>query len=93
VGGTISIADYLKKMGGPIASLREHYRCIAPDHLGFGLSENTGRPADYHPAAHAENFAALMDQLDLNDAVLVFSDWGGPIALNYARLHPETRSQ
>jgi haloalkane dehalogenase len=74
---------------GPIARLREHYRCIAPDHLGFGLSENTGRPADYHPAAHAENFAALMDQLDLNDAVLVFSDWGGPIALNYARLHPE----
>jgi haloalkane dehalogenase len=74
---------------GPIATLRDRYRCIALDHLGFGLSGRTGDPADYHSAAHAENFAALMDHLDLDGAVLAFSDWGGPIALNYARLQPE----
>lgn len=72
----------------PIAALRNVYRCIAPDHLGFGLSGCSHNPADYHPAAHAENFAALMDYLEVDNAVLAFSDWGGPIALDWARKNP-----
>ena len=72
-----------------IAALRGDYRCIAPDHLGFGLSEHSRKKADYHPQAHAENFAALMDALQLDQVTLVFSDWGGPIALDWARKHPE----
>ena len=72
-----------------IAALRNEYRCIAPDHLGFGLSGRSRDPADYHPAAHAENFAALMEHLNLDKVTLVFSDWGGPIALAFARQHPE----
>lgn len=72
-----------------IAALRGDYRCIALDHLGFGLSERSRNKADYHPQAHAENFAALMDALQLDQVTLVFSDWGGPIALDWARKHPE----
>ena len=72
-----------------IAALRGDYRCIAPDHLGFGLSEHSRDKADYHPQAHAENFAALMDALQLDQVTLVFSDWGGPIALDWVRKHPE----
>ena len=72
-----------------IDALRGDYRCIALDHLGFGLSERSRDKADYHPQAHAENFAALMDALQLDQVTLVFSDWGGPIALDWARKHPE----
>jgi haloalkane dehalogenase len=63
-------------------------RCIAPDHIGFGLSD---KPADwdYLPEQHAEHFNALMDALDLQGMTLVVSDWGGPIGLSYALRHPE----
>lgn len=62
-------------------------RCIAPDHMGFGLSE-APPSASYLPQYHAENFAHLMDALDLSDATLVIQDWGGPIALDYASRNP-----
>jgi haloalkane dehalogenase len=72
-----------------ISALRGDCRCVAMDHLGFGLSDLLKNKADFHPKAHAENFAALMDYLNLDQVVLVFSDWGGPIALDFARKHPE----
>ena len=64
------------------------HRCVAPDHIGFGLSD---KPADwgYLPEQHAENFAALIDHLDLRDITLVVNDWGGPIGLSYALAHPQ----
>ena len=37
-----------------IKGLRAEFRCIAPDHIGFGLSSHSKRRADRHPAAHAE---------------------------------------
>lgn len=63
-------------------------RCIAPDHIGFGLSD---KPADwdYLPEHHARNFHAFMEHLDLQDITLVVNDWGGPIGLSYAIAHPE----
>lgn len=71
-----------------IAGLRGAHRCIAPDHLGFGLSDKP-RDWDYLPASHAENFARLMDALALEDITLVMNDWGGPIALPFALENPE----
>ena len=50
-----------------IRELRGRYRCIASDHIGFGLSERSELTANYHPKAHAENFAALLDHLELQD--------------------------
>ncbi len=63
-----------------IRALRHTHRCIAVDHLGFGLSD---RPAgfSYTPEAHAGNFAAFVDSLGLDDVTLVVHDFGGPIAL------------
>jgi len=63
-------------------------RCIAPDHLGFGLSD---KPADwsYLPEDHAKNLEQLLASLDLQDITLVVGDWGGPIGLSYAIHHPE----
>lgn len=71
-----------------ITDLRDRYRCIAPDHLGFGLSD---KPAafGYTPADHAANLAALIDHLGLRRVTLVVHDFGGPIGLHYAIERPE----
>ncbi|MBX2804288.1 MAG: alpha/beta fold hydrolase [Myxococcales bacterium] len=62
-----------------IAGLRPHARCIAVDHLGFGLSEQPD--AGYRPEDHAARFAAFADARDLHDATVVLHDFGGPIGL------------
>ncbi|MBX0334739.1 alpha/beta fold hydrolase [Pontibacter sp. HSC-14F20] len=71
-----------------IKALSRTCRCIAPDHLGFGLSD---KPMDfsYTPEAHAQNLEQLIDQLQLKDITLVVHDFGGPIGLSYAFRHPE----
>ncbi len=68
------------------------YRCIAPDHLGFGLSQKT-IGIDYSPQAQARRFADLMDYLRLRDVTLVVQDCGGPIALSWALDHPDRVKQ
>lgn len=72
-----------------IVGLRSEFRCIAADHVGFGLSSRSNRREDHHPAAHAERFSELMVNLDLQDVTLFMSDWGGPLGLEFARRHPE----
>ena len=72
-----------------IEGLRSEFRCVAPDHLGFGLSSRSDSKDDHHPAAHAEAFAALLHDLDLRDVTLFLTDWGGPIGLDFARRNPD----
>jgi pimeloyl-ACP methyl ester carboxylesterase len=71
-----------------IKLLSKQYRCIAVDHLGFGLSE---KPLDfsYLPQEHAKNLEALLESLNLERITIVVGDWGGPIGLSYAIRHPE----
>ena len=71
-----------------ITSLSPTRRCIAPDLLGFGLSD---KPHDwsYLPSEHAANLERLLERLDLHDMTLVLGDWGGPIGISYALRHPE----
>ena len=73
----------------PIQVLRPEFRCVAPDHIGFGLSSRSARCEDHHPESHAHRFAAFLDHLDLRDITLFMTDWGGPIGLDFARKHPE----
>jgi len=70
-----------------IRALSPSYRCVAPDHIGFGLSD---KPRDwtYLPQDHARNLAELIDTLGLEGITLVVQDWGGPIGLSYALAHP-----
>ena len=70
------------------AGLSDAYRCIAPDHIGFGQSD---KPYEwtYLPRDHAANLALLLESLDLQGITLVVQDWGGPIGLAYALDHPE----
>ena len=71
-----------------ISGLRCEHRCIAMDHIGFGLSSRSSQRADYHPETHAQRFAELLDHLDIRDATLFLTDWGGPIGLDFSRRHP-----
>lgn len=73
---------------GLIRRLSDEYRCVAPDHIGFGLSDKP-ESWDYLPKSHARNLAALLDALELEDITFVVNDWGGPIGLSYALSHPE----
>ncbi|MGW6249415.1 haloalkane dehalogenase [Streptomyces roseolus] len=63
-----------------VKGLRDRYRCIAVDHLGFGLSE---RPAGfgYTIAEQAAVLGELIDHLRLDGFLLMGQDWGGPIGL------------
>jgi len=64
-----------------ILMLRNRYRCIAPDHLGCGLSD---KPARYFSLDdHINNLITLIDrlQIDEHEVTLVAQDWGGAIGL------------
>ena len=71
-----------------IAGLPE-LRCIAPDLLGFGLSDRLARLEDHSVERHAAAVAELVTALDLRDLVLVGQDWGGPIGVLAASLVPD----
>lgn len=70
-----------------IAGLRTTHRCIAPDHLGFGLSDKPVH-ADLTVKAHAKRLQDLIDHLGLKDLTLVVTDFGGGIGLQHALEHP-----
>ena len=71
-----------------VKGLRDHHRCVVPDHLGFGLSD---KPVgwSYAPAEQARNLTTLIETLGLRDLTLVVHDFGGPIGLSYAIERPE----
>jgi haloalkane dehalogenase len=71
-----------------IRDLGRTHRCIAPDLLGYGLSDKPQK-IDYRPQAQARRFADLMAYLRLEDVTLVAQCSGGPIALSWAIDHPE----
>ncbi|WP_419922010.1 alpha/beta fold hydrolase [Candidatus Poriferisodalis sp.] len=72
-----------------IAELRTQHRCVAADHIGFGLSSRSDQNHDHHPNAHAARFESFVLELDLRDLTLYVNDWGGPIGLDFARKHPD----
>jgi haloalkane dehalogenase len=66
-----------------IVALRDRFRCVAPDYLGFGLSE---RPAGfgYKIDEHARVVGEFVDQLGLDGYLSMGHDWGGPISMSVA---------
>jgi haloalkane dehalogenase len=71
-----------------IKALRDRYRCIAPDHPGFGFS--TAAPGyGFTPAEHASILEQFVAQLDLTGLTMMVQDWGGPIGFAVATRHPD----
>ncbi|GHC03409.1 alpha/beta fold hydrolase [Cerasicoccus arenae] len=70
-----------------IKDLRGTHRCIAPDHIGCGLSD---KPQDwtYRLQDHIDNVVALVNSLGLESFSLVVHDWGGAIGMGLAEALP-----
>ncbi|MBI5705966.1 MAG: alpha/beta fold hydrolase [Armatimonadetes bacterium] len=80
-GWSFSFRDAIKSLSGS-------YRCIAPDHLGFGLSDKPPGTT-FRPERQAEIFESFLHRLDLKGITLVVHGMGGPIGLSYALKHPD----
>jgi Predicted hydrolases or acyltransferases (alpha/beta hydrolase superfamily) len=63
-------------------------RCVAPDHIGMGLSD---KPQDYpyRLETRIADIEALVAALGLKKVHLVVHDWGGAIGFGFATRHPE----
>ncbi len=71
-----------------IAELSPHFRCIAVDYPGFGLS--TARAGySFTPRDQSQVIEAFAAALGLRDIRLMVQDWGGPIGLGFAGRRPE----
>jgi haloalkane dehalogenase len=71
-----------------IRALSANHRCIAVDHIGFGLSDKP-RHWSYLPEEHAAHLGMLLDHLGVERTSLLVHDWGGPIGLGFAIAEPE----
>jgi haloalkane dehalogenase len=76
--------------GNPVAAhvytplillLRVQFRCIAPDLLGFGMSDKPALESDYSLQGHIDIIGQFVSELDLHNVLLVVHDWGGPVGL------------
>jgi haloalkane dehalogenase len=73
-----------------VSGLSDKYRCIAPDHVGMGLSD---RPDDAHYAytlqSRIDDLDALLRHLGIDGPVtLAVHDWGGAIGFGWALRDP-----
>ncbi|MER7368359.1 alpha/beta fold hydrolase [Nonomuraea wenchangensis] len=78
-----------------ITALRGEHRCLAPDHIGMGLSDKPGEDRYAHTlASRVADLDALTAHLVEHEGVadrgwtLVMHDWGGPIGMAWAARHP-----
>ena len=65
------------------------FRCVAPDLMGFGMSDKPNSESAYTLRRHVELMAGLVESLKLEGATIVGQDWGGPIGLRYAIDHQD----
>lgn len=71
-----------------IKGLRSSFRCVAIDHIGFGLSDKL-ESYDYSTQNHSKTLESFILEKQLENITLVVHDFGGPIALNVAIQHPD----
>jgi haloalkane dehalogenase len=70
-----------------IPSVRDGYRCIAPDLIGMGDSDklDDSGPDRYTFVEHREYLDAFIDAMDLGDNItLVIHDWGSGLGFDWA---------
>jgi haloalkane dehalogenase len=67
-------------------------RCVAPDLVGMGASDKLpdAGPDSYRFVEHRRHLDALLDRIGVHErVVLVGHDWGGVLAVDWARRHPD----
>lgn len=71
-----------------IKEISSTHRCIAPDHLGCGLSDKP-QNYQYNLQNHLDNIIYLIEQLNITKFNLIVHDWGGTIGMGLAGLYPD----
>ena len=61
-----------------IAGLQPDFRCVAPDHIGFGLSSRSNRTEDHHPAAARGGFRSASQRTGSGQRDVVLNRLGRP---------------
>jgi pimeloyl-ACP methyl ester carboxylesterase len=76
---------------GLLEGLADRGRCIAPDHVGMGLSDRPrGNRYAYSLRSRVDDLDALLEHAGARERVtLVLHDWGGMIGMAWAARHPE----
>lgn len=70
---------------GPAAG----FTIVAPDLRGRGRSSPSRLPREHAFEEHARDLAAILDQLEIAQAIAAGTSFGAAVALSLTRLHPE----
>ncbi len=72
-----------------IPALAEEYHVIAVDLRGFGQSEAPGEQSEASVSTYAQDVLAVMDELDIEQALIGGMSMGGPIVFSMYEEAPE----
>lgn len=72
----------------PIIPKLQNYRCIALDSYGAGRSKSQGEK--FSMEGMGEDVIGLMDELNIEKAVIVGHSMGGPMVLTVAAMFPQS---
>ncbi|MEM9327598.1 MAG: haloalkane dehalogenase [Bacteroidota bacterium] len=72
-----------------IPTLKEKYRFVSMDFVGFGRSDKLSKVKDYTVKMHFEVLEGFIRQMSLSDITLVCQDWGGLLGLSMLGAHPD----
>jgi len=88
VHGNPTWSFYYRKV---IRGLSDRHRCLAPDHIGMGLSDRPGdSDYDYTLASRVDDLGEWLNSVEPDRPIdLVVHDWGGAIGLSWAAANPE----
>ena len=65
------------------------FRVLAPDQRGYGDTTAPEAVEDYSQRDFCEDLVAMLDRLEIEQAVFVGHDWGGAVVWNMALHFPE----
>jgi haloalkane dehalogenase len=72
-----------------IRDLKDRFHCLAPDYMGFGLSDKGDPAADYSLATIADDVVNFVTKLGVGKFSLVVHGWGGVPGMVIALRWPE----
>ncbi|MFT4618354.1 MAG: pimeloyl-ACP methyl ester carboxylesterase, partial [Halioglobus sp.] len=65
------------------------YRVLVPDQRGYGSSSAPSDVAAYRSDRLSSDLIALLDDVDVEQAIFVGHDWGALVVWDLARYHPD----
>lgn len=68
--------------------VREGYRVIAPDLIGFGKSDKPANSNEHTYTAHVEWMSIFVEKIGITHAAAFMQDWGGMIGLRVLANYP-----